>query len=148
MLVMMLNHSPFVPPVVSFLMPGSFFAKRLMVVLATLCLVGLSSLAANFTLVPTLVSNDYTGTLVFHMDGLAAGETVEVAQAYDYNGNGSLDGSDVVVRSDLVTDGQANLVGGATNVNVLRDEDGAADGAVSARLHFALGPELTRGVGK
>jgi len=78
---------------------------------------------------------------------LSAGETVQVVQFYDSNGNGSIDGPDVVVRGEVVTDGQGNLVAGATNINVLRDEDGAANGIISASLRFALAPELARGVG-
>jgi hypothetical protein len=81
------------------------------------------------------------------MNGLSPGETVQVAQFYDFNGNGVVDGPDLAVRSDSVTDGQPKLVGGATNVNVLRDEDGATNGAIRGSLRFAFAPEMARAVG-
>ena len=107
----------------------------------------LAASAANFSVSPTLVSNDYSGALTFQMSGLTAGETVQIVQFYDFNANGVVDGPDRGVRSDLVTDGQAAVIGGATNRNVLGDEDGSADGAIHSSLRFSLTPELARGVG-
>lgn len=103
--------------------------------------------AANLSLSPLLVSNDYSGVLTFEMSGLPPGETVEIVQFYDFNGNGTVDGSDVAVRSDLVTDGQLALIGGATNINVLRDEDGAVDGSIRSSLRFPFAPDLARAIG-
>lgn len=53
----------------------------------------------------------------------------------------------LAVRGDLVTDGQLELVGDATNINVLRDEGGATNGAIQGSLHFAFAPEMARAVG-
>ena len=114
------------------------------------CLLSLSLLsasAATFTVTPTVVSNDYTGLITFQMNGLPPGETVQVVQFFDFHGNGVVDGPDLAVRGDLVTDGQLELVGGATNINVLRDEDGATNGAIQGSLHFAFAPEMARAVG-
>ncbi|MGD0538974.1 MAG: putative Ig domain-containing protein [Verrucomicrobiota bacterium] len=114
------------------------------------CLIGLLPFAvraATFNVTPNVVSNDYTGPITFQMSGLAPGATVQVVQFYDFNGNGVIDGADLPVRGEQVTDGQAETIGGVTNVNVLRDEDGAADGAIRGSLRFELAPELANGVG-
>jgi hypothetical protein len=107
----------------------------------------LNASAATFTVTPNVVSNDYTGLITFQMNGLSPGETVQVVQFYDFNGNGVEDGPDLAVRGETVTDGQAKLVNGATNINVLRDEDGATNGAIRGSLRFAFAPEIARAVG-
>jgi len=107
----------------------------------------LSASAATLTVTPNVVSNDYAGLITFQMNGLSPGETVQVVQFYDFNGNGIVDGPDLAVRGETVTDGQAKLVNGATNINVLRDEDGATNGAIRGSLRFAFAPEIARAVG-
>ena len=103
--------------------------------------------AATFSVTPNVVSNDYTGLLTFHMTGLSPGETVQLVQYYDLNGNGVVDASDLAVRGEIVTDGQAKLVDGATNINVFRDEDGLTNGAITASFCLALAPVAGAGVG-
>ncbi len=100
----------------------------------------LGARSANFGVSPNVVSNDYTGLITFHMTGLPPGETVRLVQYLDFNGNGEVDADDLAVRGETVTDGQAGLVNGATNINVFRDEDGAADGAITASYHFTFAP--------
>ncbi len=101
--------------------------------------------AATFSLTPNVVSNDYTGLITFQMTGLPAGETVLVQQFYDANSNGIVDAGDLCARSELVTDGQARLFNGMTNINLFRDEDGSANGAITASLRFAAAPDIARG---
>jgi len=107
---------------------------------------GLAVHAATFTLTPNVVSNDYSGLITFKMTGLPAGETVLVQQFDDVNSNSVVDVGDICVRSELVTDGQARLLNGATNINLFRDEDGTTNGAIAASINFAAGPDIARGV--
>ncbi len=102
---------------------------------------------ADFTISPAQVRNDYAGLVTFQMDGLVTGETVLIEQVYDFDGNGVVNGPDRAIRSDQIVDGELRLLGGATNINVLRDEDGATNGSIRATLRFAASPELARGVG-
>jgi hypothetical protein len=103
--------------------------------------------AATFSVTPNVVSNDYSGLITFHMTGLSPGETVQLQQYYDSNSNGVVDSGEFCVRSELVTDGQAKLVNGATNINVFRDEDGLANGTIAASLRFTFAPDFARTVG-
>lgn len=119
--------------------------------LTTTCIAALAVAGARgaaFSVTPNLVSNDYTGLLTFQMSGLSAGETVQIVQFYDFNGDGVVDGPDLGVRGETITDGQAALVGGATNVNVLADEDGTPNGVIVGSMRFPQAPELARGVGR
>jgi Putative Ig domain len=114
------------------------------------CLLSLSLLsasAATFTVTPNVVSNDFAGLITFQMNSLSPGETVQVVQFYDFNGNGVVDGPDLAVRGETVTDGQAKLANGATNINVFRDEDAVANGAITASYRFAFAPFGGNGVG-
>jgi hypothetical protein len=86
--------------------------------------------AATFSLTPNVVSNDYTGLITFQMTGLTSGETVQMQQFFDANSNGVVDAGEICVRSEVVTDGQARLFNGVTNINLFRDEDGAANGTI------------------
>jgi hypothetical protein len=106
----------------------------------------LRAAAATFNVTPNLVSNDYSGQITFQMSGLSPGETVQVVQFLDFNGDGVVNGADVAVRGDLVTDGQVALLGGVRNINVLSDEDGATNGAISGSIHFPMAAELAGAV--
>ncbi len=111
----------------------------------TLCL---NSTAATFSVSPNSVSNDYAGLITFQMTGLPAGETVQVVQYYDFNGDGIVNGPDAPVRGELITEGQLGLLGGATNISVMRDEDGLTNGVIKSSFRFALAPDVSTGVGK
>ncbi len=102
--------------------------------------------AATFSVTPTVVSNDYNGLITFQMTGLTTGETVLVQQFYDANSNGIVDAGDLCARSEVVTDGQARLFNGVTNINLFRDEDGSANGAIAASVRFAAAPDIARGI--
>jgi hypothetical protein len=102
--------------------------------------------AATFSLTPNVVSNDYTGLISFQMTGLTAGETVQMQQFYDANSNGVVDAGEICVRSEVVTDGQATLFNGVTNINLFRDEDGAANGTIISSIHFTAAPDIARGI--
>jgi hypothetical protein len=103
--------------------------------------------AATFSVTPNVVSNDYTGLITFHMTGLTPGETVQVVQYYDINSNGVVDAPDLAVRGETVSDGQAKLTVGLTNINLFRDEDGTANGSITASYRFSLAPFGGNGVG-
>lgn len=107
----------------------------------------LSASAATFTVTPSTVSNDYSGVITFQMDGLTPGETVNVVQFYDFNGNSKVDGADFGVRSDAITDGHLPTIGGVTDPNVMGDDDAKADGSIRSTLRFSAAPDLARGVG-
>jgi hypothetical protein len=108
---------------------------------------GLNVRAATFSVTPSVVSNDYTGLITFQMTNLMPGETVQVVQVNDLNHNGVVDASDLAVRGETVTDGQAGLVNGVTNINVFRDEDGLTNGVITASFRFAFAPFGGTGVG-
>ena len=75
---------------------------------ALTCLLSLSLFSASattFTITPSVASNDYTGLITFRMSGLSPGETVQVVQYYDFNGNGVVDGPDLAVRGETVPGG-------------------------------------------
>jgi hypothetical protein len=103
--------------------------------------------AATFSVTPNVVSNDYTGLITFHMTGLTPGETVQLVQYYDFNSNGVVDAADLAVRGETVSDGQAKLTAGLTNINLFRDEDGTANGSITASYRFSLAPFGGNGVG-
>ena len=103
--------------------------------------------AATFSVTPNIVSNDYTGLITFHMTGLSPTETVQVVQYYDFNTNGVVDASDLAVRGETVIDGQAQLINGATNINLFRDEDGVANGTITASYRFTFAPFGGNGAG-
>jgi hypothetical protein len=102
--------------------------------------------AATFLVTPNVVSNDYSGLITFQMSGLSTNETVLVQQFYDSNSNGVVDAGEICVRSEVVTDGQARLFNGVTNINLFRDEDGAANGTIVSSIRFAAAPDLARGI--
>src|SRR4051812_22501265 len=106
------------------------------------------SRAVTFSVAPNSVSNTYTGPITFTVTGLSAGDTVQVVQHVDFNSNGIIDAADLAVRGETITDGDARLFGTNANINLVRDEDGATNGAISATYRLAFAPTAARGVGK
>ncbi|MBI3882296.1 MAG: carboxypeptidase regulatory-like domain-containing protein [Verrucomicrobia bacterium] len=104
--------------------------------------------AATFTVTPSIVSNDYTGLITFQMNGLTNTERVLVEQFFDFNSNNVVDAGDLRVRAFRPRDGSAFAFGGVTNINVLKDRDGATNGAITAYYQFPFSPELARGNGR
>ena len=112
-----------------------------------LLLTSLSARAATFALSPNVVSNNYLGSITFQMSGLSLGETVQVQEFVDVNNNGIVDHGDYGVRFETVSDGGLKEVAGLPNPNAFHDLDGAANGAITAAMPFALAPDTTRAVG-
>jgi hypothetical protein len=104
--------------------------------------------AVTFTITPTAVSNTYTGAITLQIGGLTNGETVDIKEYLDINGNGVIDAGDWLVHQFKLTDGQAGMViGGVTNFNVPGDTDTNA-GQITAKLNFENGYFAQTIVGK
>ena len=74
---------------------------------------------------PAVISNQSTGMITLAITGLTNGETVILEKYLDANTNGVIDGSDLLEQQFSVTDNQASLIGGVTNVNVPGDANPA-----------------------
>src|SRR5947207_565662 len=111
-----------------------FFA----VLCASLCLPTLSRAAVALTINPSSVSNTYSGTITLQVSGITAGDTVVVQKFLDANSNGVIDGADSLVQQFNLTDGQASVIGGVTNLNVPGDTNTTA-GQITAQLKFQDG---------
>ena len=75
--------------------------------------------AVSFSLTPSTISNTYSGPVTLQIKGLTAGDTVVVQKFLDINTNGVVDNSDLLWQQFNLTDGQATVIGGVTNFNVL-----------------------------
>jgi hypothetical protein len=94
--------------------------------------------AVTFTVTPSSVSNQYDGAITLQIGGLNTGETVVVEKFLDVNTNGVIDAGDWLVQSFQLTDGQASVIGGVTNINVPSDSN-PTNGSITAQLDFPLG---------
>ncbi len=106
--------------------------SRRLLIAGLLCGTGLVQ-GATFSVSPSSVSNTYAGQVALQIDGLTAGETVAINKYLDVNTNGVIDAADWLVQSFRLTDNQASVIGGVTNINVPRDGS-PADGAITADL--------------
>jgi len=106
-----------------------------------------SRAAVGFTLSPASVSNTYGGTITLQVTGLTNAETVVVQKFLDANTNGIIDGVDLLVQQFNLTDGQASVIGGVTNINVPGDTDTTA-GQITARINFQNGDFTQNIIGK
>jgi hypothetical protein len=107
---------------------------------ALVCVLFLSSMAArsqSITVAPLAVSNTYGGVITLNITGLTNGEQVTVQHFLDLNGNGALDAGEPLIDAFKITDGEASVIGGVTNLNVPFDSNPAA-GAITTTLSFAL----------
>lgn len=68
--------------------------------------------AATLTLSPSVVSNDFAGTISLTITGLAGGATVLVEKYTDANHNGVIDPGEPLMQSFTVQDGQLPRLGG------------------------------------
>src|SRR5262249_20412108 len=93
------------------------------------------------------VNTSYKGFVTLQINGLTNGETVKINKYLDVNTNGVVGGPDLFVQGFKLTDGQAALVGGATNFNTPGDVT-ATNGAITARLSFVGGGFDQEVVGK
>jgi hypothetical protein len=92
--------------------------------------------AVSFSVSPSAVSNLYAGTITLQIGELNAGETVQIDKFLDANSNGVMDAGDLMVQSFPLTDGQASVIGGVTNINVPGDFN-ATTGVITAPLRIA-----------
>ncbi|MBU6410449.1 MAG: hypothetical protein KGR98_08670, partial [Verrucomicrobia bacterium] len=108
-----------------------------------------SGLAVGFLVTPSVVSNTYVGPVTLEVTGLTNGETVVVQEFLDFDGNGVVDAGDALAGQFDLTDGQPGMViGGVTNLNVPGDNDGAANGQITAQLNFPGGDFVQTVAGK
>ena len=110
----------------------------------------LASLALAFSahgvvlsVAPGSVSNTYAGQITLQITGLNSGETVLVERFVDANLNGTIDASDWLFSSFLLTDGQVTSFGGVRNINIPGDNDAVA-GQITTLVSFPNSPELSR----
>jgi uncharacterized GH25 family protein len=111
---------------------GTVFCRWL--IAGWLCGTGLAQ-GATLLVSPSSVSNTYAGRIALQVGGLASGQTAVVDKYLDVNTNGVVDGTDWLVQSFRLTDGQANVIGGVTNVNVPYDSN-PTNGAITANVKF------------
>ncbi len=106
-------------------------------ILAASFLVAASGLqaAVNFSIDPATVGDDFAGNVTLHISGLTPGESVTVRKYLDANANGVVDGGDWLVQQFPLTDGQASVIGGVTNINVAADLDTVA-GSITANWNL------------
>ncbi len=90
----------------------------------------------SLTITPSLVTNNYSGTITLVITGVPAGAELAVEKYLDVNENDQIDDQDLVVQGFTLADGELPLIGGVRNINVPGDEDGAADGKLRAEVRF------------
>ena len=101
----------------------------------------------GFTVMPSSVSNTYSGNIMLQITGLTSGETVVIQKFLDANSNGVIDGADMLWQQFQLTDGQASVIGVVTNFNVPGDTE-TTPGRITARLNFQRGDFLQSIIGK
>ena len=108
---------------------------RLLLFLTTMCLAQSLQAAVGFTVTPGSVSNTFNGTIALQVTGLSSGAPVVVQKFFDVNTNGVIDAPDILWQQFRLTDGQAAVIGGVTNINVPGDNDPVA-GQITSRINF------------
>jgi hypothetical protein len=103
--------------------------------------------AVSFTVTPSTISNTYSGNIILIITGLNTSETVVVQKFLDINTNGAIDASDWLVGQWRLTDGQANVIGGVTNVNVPGDST-PPDGTITWAQSFVTAGIMPHIVGR
>jgi hypothetical protein len=103
--------------------------------------------AATFTVSPSVIGNDYDGVLSLQVGGLTNGEPVLVQRFYDFNGNGTPEGDELLLQSFRLKDGEAFVVAGVTNLHMPGDLGGTA-GAISAQMHMKVAGFQQKFIGK
>jgi hypothetical protein len=101
---------------------------------------GLSAHAGRlvtFAVTPACVSNTFGGQITLQIGLLNTGETVVVQKFLDANTNGVIDAGDLLVQQFQLTDGQANVIGGVTNINVPGDWN-PTNGVITTPLNLQI----------
>src|SRR5712691_7509662 len=107
-----------------------------LIVLACACL-SASGQTPSISVSPSTITNDFTGKIVLSISNLNAGQTVIIEKFADVNGNGVIEpGQELMMQRFKVTDGTLPLIGGARNVNVPGDDDGAVNGRLRVELNY------------
>ena len=96
---------------------------------------------------PASLPIDSTSDVVLQVSGLTDGETVRIERYLDLNANGTIDATDRLLQSFLVTDGTASLIGGQAYTAKPGDEDATVNGQLTTRFSIPGSPELARAVG-
>src|SRR4051812_44500211 len=104
--------------------------------LCVLWMVPVAEAAVALTISPSTISNDFAGQITFNITGLSAGKTVRLEKFADLNLNGTIDPGDQLIESFTVTDGVLPLIGGVRNLNVVGDDDAAANGSIVAGMFY------------
>lgn len=96
---------------------------------------------------PASLPIDSTSEVVLQVSGLTAGETVRIERYLDLNASGTIDGSDRLLQSFLVTDGTGSLIGGQAYLAKPGDGDTLANGQLTTYFSLPASPELARVIG-
>ncbi len=92
--------------------------------------------AVGLTVSPSVITNDFVGKISLTISGLTPGASARVDKVADFNTNGIVDGTDLVVRSLVVADGYQPILCGLTNLNVPGDVDASTNGQIKTELFF------------
>jgi hypothetical protein len=93
------------------------------------------SRGATLDLSPNTINDSYAGTLTMEISGLVAGETVQIEHFADFKSNDAVDAEDLLLQYYTLTDAQAVIVGGVTNLHTPGDL-GTTPGAITARFEM------------
>ena len=91
--------------------------------------------AVSVNISPSSVGSTYSGVVTLQVTGLATGDSIVVQKYVDLNTNGIVDGSDSLWQQFQLTDGQASVFGGITNLSVPGDLDNTP-GQITAQLNL------------
>jgi hypothetical protein len=106
-----------------------------------------ASAAVNFTLSQPAMSNLFTGSIDLQVTGLTNGEPVLLQKFLDANGNGSVDGGELLLAEFKLVEGQVSRIAGVRNRNVPGDEDETADGVINETFDFSDPTDFRHHVG-
>ena len=105
--------------------------------------------AITLTVTPSSVSNTYNGYITLQISGVPSGVGVVVQKFLDANSNGVVDAGDILVQQGNLTDGKVStVIGGVTNFNVPGDNDGTANGSITAKILFNNGDFIQKTIGQ
>jgi len=91
----------------------------------------------NFSVSPASVSNTFNGQITLQILNMGGVGTVVVQKFLDLNTNGVIDAGDLLVQQFQLTDNQASVIGGVTNLNVPGDWN-AASGTITTPLNLQI----------
>jgi len=104
-----------------------------------------SANAAIFSVLPSTISNTYSGVLTLQITGLTNGEQVQIQRFLDLNSNGVVEANEPLIDAFRIKDGGVFTINGITNNNVPFDRD-STTGSITTT--FALTAPLDKVVGQ